>query len=114
MATKTIETKCDDLTGAPGAETLRFTHQGKEYAIDLTPEGRERFQEIMGKVEMLLSVYVEKGREVTLASVMPKDHKEYMRQLRAWAEENGEEVKERGRVRADVKERFNQYLLDNA
>ena len=114
MAIKMIEKKYDDITGAPDAETQRFTYKGKEYAIDLSPENQERFQATMDQVDSLLSTYLEKGREVNLEAVKPEDYKEYMRQLRAWAEANGEDVKPRGRVRAEVKQRFDQYLLDNA
>jgi hypothetical protein len=47
----------DDITGEPGAVTVRFTYAGKDMEIDLTPTNRETFDKVM-------SVYMECGRRV--------------------------------------------------
>lgn len=47
----------DDITGEPGASTVRFAYAGAEMEIDLTPDSKKTLDEFM-------AVYMEHGRRV--------------------------------------------------
>lgn len=98
---KTIVTKIDDLTGKEYEEgtTVTFTFQGKSYEIDLSKRNAADFEKKMTR-------YMEKGRRVTKGRTHRADgdgrkvthDREYVQTVRAWAQANGYEVSNRGRV----------------
>jgi hypothetical protein len=113
MAQRTIVQLTDDLDGRPIAEgkgeTIRFALDRQEYEIDLADKNAKALRDALGK-------YVaaarrtgggrsgsrrssNQGRSAGTRDYDPKA-------VRAWAESQGIEVSQRGRVPADLVTRF--------
>ena len=96
----------DDLTGMESEEvsTHRFSLNGVEYEIDLTPESYD-------KLDAALRVFIEKGRKIGRSKQSGRTRKDLpvgpsAEEIRAWARANGQEVNQRGRVPREVREAF--------
>jgi len=104
MATKTTTLLVDDLTGAElqegRGETLAFALEGQHYEIDLGPETAN---ELRG----LLTPYIAAGRRLGRGEV-PKKNAVSGEQAaaRAWLTEQGIDVPARGRIAAELMERY--------
>jgi hypothetical protein len=106
---KTVITKIDDLTGKEyeEGETITFTVQGESFEIDLNKRNAADFKK---KLER----YMEKGRKVRRERPVGRTHrlrdvkhdKAYVRTVRTWAQQNGYEVSDRGRVPLSVYEAY--------
>ncbi len=98
----------DDIDGSPDAQTLRFAYQGQQFEIDLAENNQAAF--LASLRPFIAAARADPGRRrqrgtrgkrrsgsslsVDLASV------------RAWARQQGIDIAERGRIRADVLERY--------
>jgi hypothetical protein len=91
MATKTQVVLIDDLTGDPADTTVTFALDKTEYEIDLSNENAAEMREG-------LSRYVDAARPA-YSGYDPAA-------VRAWAAGQGIEVNARGRIKADVVEKF--------
>lgn len=111
---KTVVTYVDDLTGkeSENVETVTFTVQGKAFEIDLNEFNKRNFFRSLNK-------YMEKGRQVRANGRTQHTHRvkrdirhdrEYVHTVRKWAQDNGIEVSDRGRVPLDV---YDQYEKAN-
>jgi hypothetical protein len=106
MATKTTVVLVDDLNGDPADTTVRFAVDKTEYEIDLSNDNA-------GQLREAFSRYVNAGRKVS-SSVGQRGPQAATRgfagydpaAVRAWAAGNGIEVSPRGRIKADVVERY--------
>jgi hypothetical protein len=89
---KTVITKIDDLTGKEydEGETITFVVQGEAFEIDLNNRNAAQFERPVGRTHRQGD-----GRKV-------KHDREYVRAVRAWAQENGYSVSDRGRVPLSV------------
>lgn len=101
MATRVNTVITDDLDGSAAAEAVRFSFGGSAYEIDLGPANRERMQKS-------LQPFMEAGRRVgpkrparRTASLVDTAA------IRTWAQGQGLEVAERGRISADIVEKYN-------
>jgi hypothetical protein len=106
MATKTEIVLVDDLTGDPADTTVTFALDETEYEIDLSNDNA-------GELREAFSRYVEAGRKVTSrggrrrAQVAKPTYSGYdPAAVRAWAAGQGIEVSPRGRIKADVVQRY--------
>lgn len=106
MVQKIVTVYSDDLTGTESDEvsTHRFSLNGIEYEIDLTPESYD-------KLDAALRLFIEKGRKVGRTKVTGLVHRgaavgPSAEEVRAWARENGYEVNDRGRVPGEIREAF--------
>ena len=105
MATKTQVVLVDDLTGDPADTTVTFALDKTEYEIDLSNENAAEMRDG-------LSRYVDAARKVTgggrRSAPAPKPtYSGYdPAAVRAWAAGQGIEVNARGRIKADVVEKF--------
>jgi hypothetical protein len=101
MATKVLTTLQDDIDGSDATQTIRFALDGIEYEIDVSDRNANRLRNS-------LSVFIAHGRKVggrrgrKPASSGQVDTKA----VRKWAAANGIEVSSRGRIPADVVDRF--------
>ena len=106
MAQKVQVLLVDDIDGGEADETVTFALDGKTYEIDLTTANAD-------KLRGLLDPYVKGGRrtggrasggrgKARAASGGSQD----TAQIRAWAKENGMDVKDRGRVPASIREAY--------
>ena len=97
----------DDIDGSEAEGTVRFGLDGTDYEIDLSVEHRE-------ELNKALAAYVAharkaggprrfaRGRHGTSASDT--------RKAREWAKEQGIDIKERGRVPANILEQYRQAI----
>ena len=94
----------DDIDGGPAEGTVRFSHDGTDYEIDLSTAHNEELHKV-------LSGYVTHARKTAgTARRVPRGRRPAdpldTRRVREWARAEGIDVKERGRVPAEVIERY--------
>lgn len=105
MAKKVITTLVDDLDGTQidegKGETVRFSLDGTNYEIDLTTGNARALRDSFER-------YINAGRQVTArrGSGGSRNSKEELAAMRKWANENGFEVSDRGRVPNNVQEAY--------
>src|SRR6185437_4753270 len=88
----------DDIDGGAAEGTVRFALDGTEYEIDLNAKHSEELRSALGK-------YVSHARKV--GGVAGRAGRgagsaQNTTEIRNWARENGIDIKDRGRVPADV------------
>ena len=111
MAQKVISTLVDDIDGTEitdgEGETLRFAIDGTSYEIDLTADNA-------GKLRDALQPYIDNGRRIRNTAPQPRststsssNSREELAAAREWLKNNGHQVSERGRIKAEVIEAYN-------
>lgn len=103
MARKTHVVLIDDIDGTDASQTIEFGLDGVTYEIDLNDEHAAQLREALG-------TWIEKGRRTggrrSAARSAVRGARRSSSQndaLRAWARANGYDVKDRGRVSAEVR-----------
>jgi hypothetical protein len=102
MAQRTVVSLEDDLDGGPADETVRFAIGGRAYEIDLSAANAARFRQ-------RLAPFVERARPVGTGARRPvrtAASRRRSREIRAWAQQRGIEVSERGRIPASVVDQY--------
>ena len=94
----------DDIDGGAADGTVRFGLDGADYEIDLSGEHSDELRKALGK-------YIEHSRKVTgTARRAPRGGRGAnaidTAKVREWARGNGYDIKDRGRVSADVVEKY--------
>lgn len=95
----------DDLDGTEASETIHFAVDKTDYVIDLSDSNADEFRTAMNK-------YVGAARKTDReARMAPKravrnSGEPAPAAVRAWAEANGVEVNNRGRIKTNVVEQF--------
>lgn len=99
----------DDLDGSPAAETVSFSVEGTNYAIDLSEQNAAEFRTDLSKFVSAARTEGRgagaKAKKATALNSGPS-----ARDVRSWARAQGIEVNDRGRVQNEVIE---QYLSAN-
>lgn len=98
MAQRTIVTVLDDLDQSEGASTVSFGLDGRQYEIDLAEKNAK-------KLEKLLAPYIQAGRRVggrSASRATGSSGRSDLQAIRMWAQAEGYEVAERGRISADL------------
>ena len=106
MAQKVQTLFIDDIDGSTAEETIRFGLDGTDYEIDLNAEHAQKLRDA-------LAAYVRAGRRVSRTSRRPtrggrKGSASGLNttEVREWAKTQGIEVKDRGRVPAELVVKF--------
>lgn len=100
MANLITETRVDDLLyqhegqKVPAAETVEFAVDGKHYLVDLTHEHAE-------ELRRCLQPFISVATPQRVGS--PRRTRAEMKDLRAWARENGWQLSDRGRIPDDAR-----------
>jgi hypothetical protein len=102
----------DDLDGGEAAETVKFGLDGMNYEIDLSDSNAQGLRDA-------LATYVGKARKLGRGSVArsgaaPRNRgtssaasdREQNRAIREWAKRKGLDISDRGRISADIVERY--------
>ena len=94
----------DDFDGSEADETVSFAMDGVSYEIDLSSKNAEALRKAVAK-------YVEHarrtgGRRSTGRRAKSSNGDATPAEIREWAEANGYEVSERGRVPAEIREAY--------
>ena len=106
MAQQTIITLIDDMDGKEASGTHTFALDGVTYEIDLSDANR-------AKLDKALAAFIDKGRKVKavkgkasrVAAPSGSSNGEAAA-IRVWAAANGIDVPAKGRVPADVREKY--------
>ena len=103
----------DDLDGSEGAETITYTVDGVQYEIDLSEKNAKRFRSA-------LEEFIKASRRVEAPPPAPVSitrtgtrrrsssgtdggsGRSDLAEIRKWAQENGHQVAERGRVKKEI------------
>lgn len=101
MARKTVVTLEDDLDGSKASETVNFAIDGVEYEIDLSAEHSNELREALRR-------YTDAARKISGSRGRPvrKTSGNDAKAIRMWALDNGIQVNTRGRIQADVVEKY--------
>jgi Spy/CpxP family protein refolding chaperone len=93
----------DDLDGSEGAQTVQFGIDGVAYEIDLAEKNR-------AKLDKAMAPYLQAARRVSRRATRSGSRSSAVRSdraaVRAWAKEQGLSVSERGRISADIMQRY--------
>ena len=102
MAQKTIVTYIDDIDGSEAERTATFALDGKHYEIDLSPSN-------LGSLASALEPFVAKARSVKRSGGKATDTRSagLNAQIRAWAQSQGLELGDRGRIPTHIVEQYN-------
>ena len=93
----------DDLTGGPADETVEFGIDGRAYEIDLSARHAEEFRRQLARFLEHASLVRPARRRPSVRTLASRERS---RQIRAWAEEQGLDVSERGRLPRDVIQQY--------
>ena len=106
MATRTEVVLVDDLDGeTPAGTTVEFALDGTVYGIDLSDENAAAMREALSRY-VRAARQVPSGARPRAAEPAPAYSGYDPAAVRAWAAGQGITVSPRGRIRADVVERF--------
>lgn len=104
MARKTIIVLSDDLDGSEASETIQFSLEGTEYEIDLNESNA-------AELRHALSRFIDAGRRTSGGRGRPAGRKSSAsgvdaKAVRMWAIDQGMSVNTRGRIQADIVEKY--------
>jgi len=109
MARKVQVHLLDDIDGTQAAETLKFGLDGTLYEIDLNTKHAD-------KLRSALAQYIAKGRRVGRGGVVSagrgrtaapaRTDRQQNQAIRDWAKVKGLDVSDRGRIPANIVERY--------
>jgi hypothetical protein len=105
MATKVVTELRDDIDGSRAEQTVRFALDGTEYEIDLSGRNANRLRNSLSDfIEHSRKVGRSRSRHQSGRSSDGVDNKA----VRAWAKSAGIELSNRGRIPAEVVDRYRQ------
>ncbi|CAN7507548.1 Lsr2 family protein [Pseudarthrobacter oxydans] len=106
MAKKTVVLLEDDIDGSKASETLSFALDGSDYEIDLNEGHANELREALAR-------FTSAGRKVAGGRGRPAARTKSSshggpdaKAVRLWAAENGIPVNTRGRIQAEVVEKY--------
>lgn len=126
MAEETTTVRTDDLERVhgrrvEGAATVTFEYDGQRFEIDLTPENKAAWDEIMAPYLEAARRARTSGRPKRSANPMPGTGRKARRAsretpiaIREWARRNNIVLSDRGRIPDAVKDRFYAALAESA
>lgn len=107
MAQKVQIIMTDDLDGGEASETVRFGVDGHHYEIDLNAEHAEQLREALSPFRAVARRATDgrkgAGRK-TQAGSSQRDPE--IAKIRAWAQENGYQLGDRGRIPNDIRDAY--------
>ncbi len=101
MAQKVSVQLVDDLDGSTASGTVDFGIDGRSYAIDLSDENAAKLRDALAPF-VDVARRPQGGRRAPQSAKRPSTDREYTAAVRAWANDNGHDVAERGRIPAVV------------
>jgi Lsr2 len=105
MAQKVQTLFIDDIDGGEADGTIRFGLDGSEYEIDLSAKHSEELRSALGKYvshSRRLGGTARRGARTAGRTGRAAGPAVNTTEIRNWARENGYDIKDRGRVPADV------------
>jgi|SRR4051812_20356235 len=113
MARRVIHELIDDLDGGLAEESLSFGLDGVQYTIDLSAKNATELRDVLAPF-VTAATKLGRGPAATPPArggrgrpvLSARAEREQNRAIREWAQSKGLEVSDRGRIRADIVERF--------
>lgn len=105
MASITTVQLVDDTDGTEASETVNFGIDGVQYEIDLNDKNAAALREALD--EWTKAARRAGGRKSRNSRPMPNRD---LNQVRTWARENGYEVSDRGRIKAEIIEAYDKAV----
>lgn len=105
MAKRVITTLEDDLDGSEANETVIFSIDSAEYEIDLNSAHADELRKVLTRYTAVARKTAGRPRPTRRAGAGAGGGND-TKAVRAWAVENGIPVSARGRIPADVMERY--------
>ena len=105
MARKTVVVLEDDIDGSEARETISFALDGSEYVIDLNEGHANELREALSRFTGA-GRKVSGGRGRPAARMKSSQGGPDAKAIRMWAAENGIQVNTRGRIQAEVVEKY--------
>lgn len=111
MAKRVIHELLDDIDGKPADESLTFALDGVQYEIDLSKKNAAKLRSAIapfisaGTKLGRAGVIAARGREPRGRGTARSD-REQNRAIREWAQSNGIDVSDRGRIKQEIVDRF--------
>lgn len=103
---KVITEFIDDIDGSVAERTFTFAVDGANYEIDLSTSN-------IGEFKAAIGGFIESSRKVKatsngskLRAVKPGSNREHLAAVRSWLRQQGHDVKDRGRLPADLVAKF--------
>jgi hypothetical protein len=106
MAQKVQTLLIDDLDGSQAEGTVRFALDGAHYEIDLNAAHTEELRTALVRYTQVARKANGTSRRLARSTGKAAANGHNTTEIREWAKANGLEVKERGRVPADVVAKF--------
>ncbi|MEV4147200.1 Lsr2 family protein [Amycolatopsis sp. NPDC049691] len=116
MAQKVLVEILDDIDGSTAAQTVQFGLDGVTYEIDLSDDNAAALRDELAR-------YIAAGRRIGgrkvrvatgQSTTTSTTDRERNQQIRAWANANGYEVSERGRLSSEVIAAYEQAQVAEA
>jgi len=107
MASRTIVTYVDDLSGEAGATTVQYGVDGGLREIDLAGDNLAEFKALIAKYDGHSRPVRPTHRVVHSGGRRARADKEQNAAIRAWAKREGKEVSDRGRIPQEIAEEYN-------
>ena len=106
MAQKVQVVFIDDLDGSEATGTVKFGLDGVNYEIDLNSQHEDEFRRALAP----FTAHARKAKVATAPArgQRARHSREQVQLIREWAKDNGFDVKDRGRVPADVVAEYQQ------
>jgi hypothetical protein len=103
VAREYVERVLDDLDGSEGATTIQLGLDGAAYMVDLSAKNEEKLRQVLGPyLEVATRVRDERGRGRGRGATRVGSDKDRNAAIRAWAEEQGVLLAQRGRIAGGV------------
>jgi hypothetical protein len=99
MARRVVTLLEDDFDGSTAGETISFALDGVEYAIDLNDAHAHELREVFSR-------YTKAARRTGGRSQTVRPRSSKAREVRLWAVGQGLHVNTRGRIQADIMEKY--------
>lgn len=106
MAARTVVHLIDDVDGSKADETVNFSLDGVEYAIDLSHGNADGLRQALAEFVQAGRRVGRGGKPAARSQVRPGGDRAQNQAIRDWARRNGHQVSERGRIPAELIARF--------
>jgi hypothetical protein len=107
VASKTIVALIDDVDGSTADETVSFSLDGVDYDIDLSTTNANSLRKALAEfVDAGRRTGGRRGSTTKAKSATSTGDKAQNQAIREWARQQGHQVSERGRISAELVEKF--------
>ena len=108
MAARTVVHLIDDVDGGEADETVTFSLDGVEYAIDLSSTNADGLRKALGEFITAARRTGKASKSGGKTQVRAGGDRAQNQAIREWARRNGHQVSERGRIPAELIAQFQQ------